>query len=82
MKEELQRETALLTKEIERVYTALEEQNSNLEYLESKTRTIEGRSLRLRARLQKTLRSIRKDNRNGVILTLSLLALGLFIYLV
>jgi hypothetical protein len=82
MNEELQKEAALLTREIESVYTALEEQNSNLEYLEGKTRGMEGKSLRVRARLQRTLKTIQKDNRNGAILTLALLALGLFIYLI
>lgn len=82
MKEELHREAAVLTREVEKVYVALEEQNANLESLEKRTQKIEGKSLRLRAKLKAALEAIGKDNRNSAIIVLSLLALCLFIYVI
>lgn len=81
MHAEIKEEAGNLAGEARKVFKAIAEHNIYLEELENKTQKVENKSQRLKQKLLWTMKEIRKDGRNTVIITLTLTLLLLLFYL-
>ncbi|KAI5137253.1 hypothetical protein NEAUS04_1959 [Nematocida ausubeli] len=81
MQEEIKKSTEMLSKEAHKVYHAIEQHNFHLDSLEQQTEKLENKSRALSNKLLKTMKEIRKDGRNTIIIALTITLIILIIYL-
>lgn len=82
MQEEIRRKTEMLNREAQKVYCAIERQNFHLVDLEHQTEKVENKSKILTGKLLRTMKEIRKDGRNTIIVALTITLVMLLLYLV
>ncbi|KAI5166859.1 hypothetical protein NEIG_00737 [Nematocida sp. ERTm5] len=81
MQAEIKKSTEILSKEAHKVYYAIEQHNLHLDTLEQQTEKVENKSKVLSNKLLKTMKEIRKDGRNTIIIALTITLVVLIIYL-
>lgn len=79
--QEIKRSTKFLTKEAQKLYYAIEQHNIQLAYLDKETEKIEKKSLTLSNKLLKTVKELKKDSRNSLIIFLTVSFLLLLLYI-
>lgn len=81
MKQEIKEGAEVLGREAEKLFHAIAEHNLYLESLDKQTGLVEQRSLRLSQKLLRTMKEIRQDGRNTIIVTLTVTSILLLFYL-
>lgn len=82
MQEEIRKKTEILTREAQKVYYAIEQQNIHLDSLEHQTEKVENKSKILSGKLLRTMKEIKKDGRNTIIIALTITLIMLILYLI
>ncbi|KAI5189819.1 hypothetical protein NEMIN01_0682 [Nematocida minor] len=82
MQEEIKKKTEMLTREAHKVHYAIEQHNIHLDSLEQQTEKVEQKSKILSGKLLRTMKEIRKDGRNTIIIALTITLIMLILYLI
>lgn len=82
MQEEIRKKTEILTREAHKVHYAIEQQNDHLVNLEQQTEKVENKSKILSGKLLRTMKEIKKDGRNTIIIAMTITLIMLILYLI